>query len=282
MDNEKMGKFILELRKSKQMTQKDLAARLNITDKAVSKWERGLSCPDISLLSSIAEILGVTTSELLNGERSESTAKDIEVSIDNALYYADKTTKKRVKSLQNVCAFVFSVLFIIGIVVCIICDIAISGALTWSLIAISSIVFSWFMIFPIIKYAEKGIAGSLAALSILIIPYLYVLNKLIETNGMIFTIGIRMSVISIVFLWIIFAVFKILKERKIFAAAISVLILIPVQVLINVTLSKIFSEPLIDVWDVLDILIIMIVAIVLFAFDYMKRKKLQDMHKIGE
>ena len=41
MDNEKMGLFIAQLRKEKQMTQKDLAAKLNITDKAVSKWERG-------------------------------------------------------------------------------------------------------------------------------------------------------------------------------------------------------------------------------------------------
>jgi len=61
MNNEKMGRFISELRKSRQLTQKDLAAKLNITDKAVSKWERGLSCPDISLLSPIAGILGVTT-----------------------------------------------------------------------------------------------------------------------------------------------------------------------------------------------------------------------------
>lgn len=65
-----MGRLISELRKSKQITQKDLAAKLNITDKAVSKWECGLICPDISLLSAIAETLGVTTGELLNGKNS--------------------------------------------------------------------------------------------------------------------------------------------------------------------------------------------------------------------
>jgi len=70
MDNKKMGEFILEMRKEKQMTQKNLAEKLNITDKAVSKWERGLSYPDISLLPSIAEALGVTTGELLNGEET--------------------------------------------------------------------------------------------------------------------------------------------------------------------------------------------------------------------
>lgn len=48
------------------MTQQDLASRLQITDKAVSKWERGLSCPDISLLPQLAEILGVTVDELVS------------------------------------------------------------------------------------------------------------------------------------------------------------------------------------------------------------------------
>ena len=67
MNENRIGQFIAELRKEKKITQKDLATQLHITDKAVSKWERGLSCPDIVLLTSIADILGVTTSELLNG-----------------------------------------------------------------------------------------------------------------------------------------------------------------------------------------------------------------------
>lgn len=69
MDNIKFGKFIKQLRSENHMTQKQLAEKLFITDKAVSKWERGLSMPDISLLESIAQIFGVTVSELLQGER---------------------------------------------------------------------------------------------------------------------------------------------------------------------------------------------------------------------
>ena len=61
MDENRIGQFIAQLRKEKNMTQKDLAELLHITDKAVSKWERGLSYPDITLLTSIAGILGVTT-----------------------------------------------------------------------------------------------------------------------------------------------------------------------------------------------------------------------------
>lgn len=71
-DNEKFGEFIAQLRREKQWTQKELASRLFISDKAVSKWERGLSMPNVSMLIPMAEIFGVTVTELLRGERLEA------------------------------------------------------------------------------------------------------------------------------------------------------------------------------------------------------------------
>lgn len=272
MDNEKIGQFICELRKSKKMTQKDLATQLNITDKAVSKWERGLSYPDISLLASIADVLGVTTSELLNGEKNSSSCEDVEGTIDNALHYADKTAKNRLKSVQGICAMAFSFLLFIGIVVCAICDLAISGAFTWSLFPISSIIFAWLVLFPVIKYGAKGIFSTLISISVLIIPYLYVLDNLIKSSDLILPIGIRMSFISVVFLWCLFVLFKRMKTRKLFATAITLVVSIPVYVLINYILSKLISEPIIDVWDVLSFSIIAIVAMTFFILDYMARK----------
>lgn len=65
-----MGQLILKLRKSKQMTQKDLMAKLHINNKAVSKQECGLSCSDTSLLLPLLDILGVTIEELLNGKKT--------------------------------------------------------------------------------------------------------------------------------------------------------------------------------------------------------------------
>ena len=65
MNTEKMGRFIAERRKDKHMTQKDFARMLNITDKAVSKWERGESLPDIFILTQIADLYGITVSNLI-------------------------------------------------------------------------------------------------------------------------------------------------------------------------------------------------------------------------
>ena len=76
MDTIKIGKFIKELRKEQNLTQKELANNLGIPDRAVSRWERGVGCPDISLLSDLSKILNISISELLNGERIESLTID--------------------------------------------------------------------------------------------------------------------------------------------------------------------------------------------------------------
>lgn len=73
MEKQTLGQKIAELRKAKNLTQLELANRLSITDKAVSKWERDLSCPDISTVPKLAEILGVSADELLRCSKNEKT-----------------------------------------------------------------------------------------------------------------------------------------------------------------------------------------------------------------
>ena len=68
MDHTKIGKLIYTLRKEKGLTQLQLAEAMHISDKTVSKWERGLGCPDISLLCELSKILNVDLSELLRGQ----------------------------------------------------------------------------------------------------------------------------------------------------------------------------------------------------------------------
>ena len=69
MNQLKIGKFIAECRKEKNLTQMQLAERLNITDKAVSKWERGISMPDTSIMLELCDILRISVNELLSGEK---------------------------------------------------------------------------------------------------------------------------------------------------------------------------------------------------------------------
>lgn len=65
MENQTMGERISTLRKERGMTQRDLAEKMNVTDKAVSKWERNLSCPDVGSIPRLAQVLGVSVEELM-------------------------------------------------------------------------------------------------------------------------------------------------------------------------------------------------------------------------
>ena len=76
MDPEKFGAFVALCRKEKNMTQLELAQEVKVTDKAVSRWERGKGFPDISLLVPLAEALDITVLELMNSEKREKRMED--------------------------------------------------------------------------------------------------------------------------------------------------------------------------------------------------------------
>ncbi len=94
IDKEKFGAFVAQLRKEKGLTQKELAEQLFLSDKAVSKWERGLSMPDIELLTPLAEALNVSVAELLQGERMEQNEavapEQVEQLVQTAIHLSEE------------------------------------------------------------------------------------------------------------------------------------------------------------------------------------------------
>lgn len=99
MNQDKIGKFILELRKNKNMTQAELAEKLGVTDRAISKWENGRGLPDLSLMKPLCDELGITVNELLGGEKltNQDYKKRSEENILNTIDYTDKKIKKSKK-----------------------------------------------------------------------------------------------------------------------------------------------------------------------------------------
>ena len=99
MNQERIGRFIAELRKEKKLTQIDLANKLGITDRAISKWENGRGMPDLSLLTPLCEILDVSINELLSGSRLDKKdyQEKLEKNIIDAIDYTDKKIRKTKK-----------------------------------------------------------------------------------------------------------------------------------------------------------------------------------------
>lgn len=271
MDNEKMALFIVEQRKIKKLTQKELAAKLGVTDKAVSKWERGLSCPDISLLSTLSDILGITTGELLNGERAVmSETANVDSIVESTIQYAETVTKRKSKDISKAFAVAITSLCLLGIMVCFICNFAITGKLTWAWFPISSIIYMWLLVMPMIIWKKRGVFISLICTSLFTIPYLYVLERIIGKDRLIMPIGIPVAIVSILYLWVVYVLLAKSKWSRYLSASIALILGIPLSFGINFILSKQIGEPIMDIWDILVYSLLVILAVIVYGTGYFK------------
>lgn len=108
MDKESFGQFLAQHRKEQGMTQKQLAERLFVSDKAVSKWERGLSLPDVSLLLPLSQLLGVSVTELLEGRQLEEpmAPEEVETLVQKALQYPEIPPEvQRLQRRRRLCIY---------------------------------------------------------------------------------------------------------------------------------------------------------------------------------
>ena len=110
MDPKKTGTIISDARKNMNMTQKELADKLYVSDKAVSKWERGLCFPDISVLIPLTEILNISLYDLLRGERMKKS--EVEETLKNTISYSNSELKRNKKKYT-----IISSIIILGVVI---------------------------------------------------------------------------------------------------------------------------------------------------------------------
>ena len=114
MDQEKIGKFIASCRKEAGMTQAALAEKLNITDRAVSKWENGKSLPDASLMLDLCNFLKINVNELLSGERLDMENYK-EMAEENLLQLqrSEELNNKKLLSIEVVIGYTSSIAFLV-------------------------------------------------------------------------------------------------------------------------------------------------------------------------
>ena len=140
MDLNKIGKFIADCRKQKKLIQEQLAEKLYITDRTVSKWERGLSLPDADKMLELCDILGINVNELLLGE--EIDMKDYEKKNEQLLLELAKKDELKNKKLMTSMwtILITSTLFYVGILLISVNTLE-KGALLGTIICVSTIIF---------------------------------------------------------------------------------------------------------------------------------------------
>ena len=140
MDLIKIGKFIATCRKNKKITQEQLAEKLSITDRAVSKWERGLSLPDASIMIELCNILDINVNELLCGEKIDmKNYKEKNEDLLLELARQEEINNKKIMTSMWV-ILITNVIFYLGIIFLAI-NLLEEGALLDTVISVSTIVF---------------------------------------------------------------------------------------------------------------------------------------------
>lgn len=257
MNQTTIGAFIAARRKAKNLTQLQLARKLNITDRAVSKWETGKSMPDASIMLPLCDILGITVNELLSGE--ELTQEEAEEKADENLLALRRKDERAVR-WNRVTAIALSALMLVGMLTCLICDLSISGTLTWSLVPVSSILYAWMVIVPAMLMGGKGLYVGLVALTALTIPYLLVLSRLLHV-GRVLSIGAAVAVPAFVFLWAAAFVFRTYGgRRRLIAWGVFCALAALLEIAVNLILSHMLGEPEFEISDALTIAFLLLAS----------------------
>lgn len=218
MNSGKTGNFILQLRREKNMTQKELAQRLHVTDKAVSKWERGGGYPDVTTLPGLAESLGVSVNEILSGERSGSAQFQKKEETAEKETACGPCLRERKKNCGRNLGVV-STLFLISLFVCFLCDFAVSRRLDWFPYAAGGEAVAWSFLAPLLLKKRHALLWSLGALTVLTVPFLLLLDALVPARGVIFPFVFPIVLVGLASFWILAVLFTCTKIRRIFLAA---------------------------------------------------------------
>lgn len=141
-DKKTFGSFIKEKRISKNYSQKDLAELLFVTESAVSKWERGVTYPDITLISDICKVLDVSEKELIQ-------------SSDDSEYRKIKSNSDKFNKIKKALFWSFNIAYITAILSCFIVNLAVNHTLSWFFIVLASILVAYSFCPTIIWISEK-------------------------------------------------------------------------------------------------------------------------------
>lgn len=275
MDNTKIGAFIAEQRKKREMTQKELADILGVTDKAVSKWERGAGYPEITLLPKLSESLGVTLGELFGGEKTQQDGEIIrtEQVVADPIVYAEKVSFfQRFKNV-NLMVSTITILFLLAAFVCVVCNYAISGMLDWSLYPLGSLAMAWLILILFIKAKKHKVFAALTGLTVCILPFLMLVEHLTPIKGWVLPLAVPIVLLSVPSLWIV-AFIWCSGIKRFYALSITFFLLgVALDAAINKLVAGYLNQPFFQISNVVNLLSFSFVTLLFLVLGVVTGKK---------
>lgn len=227
-DKKSFGKYISEKRKEKNITQEELANKLYVIPSTISKWERGISYPDITVITNLCKELNISEHEFFTACDDEVLNKE----------------KKEIKKYRTIKKWFFNTInigYLIGLITCLICNVVIDHKISWFLIVLLSILIS-FTITSLPLYLKNNkykFCKISAIVTILIYILLFIINYINKGNWLIDSYLIASFVF--IFLWISILICTFTKIALYYKISISLFLLSIVTVITNPFCAKVLD-----------------------------------------
>lgn len=274
MDNQKFGGIIARARKEKGMTQRQLAEILCVTDKAVSKWERGKGYPEITLLPSLSKALNIPTKDLLCDDVEEEDVTMDEVSeklVTGVIQYSGAISRQK---LSRLVFPILSCALALPAFICLLVNYCIDQAFTWSIYPLASLLLCFIILIPIFflkKHRTLAVHGVLLAA---LIPYLYVIERITPADSWVLPLALPIAVLSIGVSAIIVWLVLYTRIDRLIVMAISFLLAgVGVNLAINEIVVNFVGERTSNISVSITSLCFAAAAVVLAIIGFSRRKK---------
>ncbi len=229
-DKKSFGKYIAEKRKDVNLTQEELANKLYVIPTTISKWERGITYPDITVITNLCKELNISEYEFFTACDDEAMNKE----------------KREIQKYRTLKKWLFNIInigYIIGIITCFICNLVIDHKLSWFLIVLIGILISFFI--TSIPFYLKNNKYKMLKITSIVTPLVYLLLFVINyvTLGNWLFSSYLISTFVFLFVWIDVLICTFIKIALYYKVAISLILLSFVTIFTNFVCSKVLDIP---------------------------------------
>ncbi|UUX33892.1 helix-turn-helix domain-containing protein [Fundicoccus culcitae] len=267
-----IGTFLRTLRLEKNLTEKDVAEALGVTERVIHQWEKGTYLPEITLLQPLANLYNVSTEDIINGSISSDSEGEERTTTDPQFFeYAATSSIEQQDVSRKKWFSLVSLVLLIVIASCMLIDFLTIGRFTWSLIVLISIGFAWGSIIPIFIMKKQPILTSMVTMSILTIPYLYLLDNVLSLDGILIRIAIPVAVAAYFYLWGLYVVYRYYDFPWIRIGMVAAFGGAILSAVINFVVSYNLDRPFFTVWNILSIVILVAIGVGLIFYERQKK-----------
>ena len=252
-DKKSFGKYIAEKRKEAKLTQEELASILYVIPTTISKWERGVTYPDITVISKLCNVLNISEHEFF-------------MACDDEALNEEKREIKKYRTIKKWLMYSLNISYLISLVVCFICNLIIDHKLSWFLIVLIAIMIS-FIITTLPLYLKKNkyrLFKISILLTFLVYLLLYVINLVYGGIWLLASFKILTFVFSLS--WLDVLIITFLNIKKYYKVSISLILLAICTVFTNPLCNKVLNIPNdgSNLPNILSAIVMIVIALILF------------------